>query len=316
MNALISVIVPVYNVAPYLRKCINSVLSQTYSNLELILIDDGSNDGSSDICDEYPIIDNRVTVIHKKNGGLSSARNKGLENAKGQYIAFLDSDDWIHEKMYEVLLAEIVKANADISTCGTLCVWNDNPKEVIRASTNAIVRDRKQALQDLINNDKCIRFEVWNKLYKKEVINSIRFKEGQVYEDIYFERMVFRNVNTVTTVEVPYHYYRVARPGNTSSSFSSSRLSMFSELSDFIAELKDEGWDDIAYSYELDAMETSINMYIAAKTHGASSDILLRIYDYFKDYKKETQINNVKYTLFGLSPSLYLNLRKVRNLIK
>ena len=112
---LISIIVPVYNVEKYIRRCINSILNQTYQYLEIILVDDGSTDNSGLICDKYAHMDNRITVIHKKNGGLSSARNTGIDIAKGAYIGFIDSDDWIAPETYEVLYRNLVHYDADVS---------------------------------------------------------------------------------------------------------------------------------------------------------------------------------------------------------
>lgn len=113
----ISVIVPVYNVEKYLDKCVQSILNQTYENIELVLIDDGSTDGSSKICDKYGKIDSRVKVIHKENGGLSSARNRGIDEAVGKFITFIDSDDYIHHQMLEILYEGIIKNKSDISIC-------------------------------------------------------------------------------------------------------------------------------------------------------------------------------------------------------
>ena len=119
MNNLISVIIPVYNVENYLDECIQSVLQQTYKNLEIILVDDGSTDNSGVICDEYKDKDTRITVLHQKNGGISKARNVGIEYAHGEYIGFVDSDDFIHPQMYELLYAAIHKEQTDVAPCKT-----------------------------------------------------------------------------------------------------------------------------------------------------------------------------------------------------
>ena len=117
MNDLISIIVPVYKAEKYLRRCVDSILAQTYQNIEVLLIDDGSPDNSGEICDEYAEKDSRVRVFHKPNGGVSSARNLGLKEAKGDYIGFVDADDYIDKTMYEVLLCNLIKENSDISIC-------------------------------------------------------------------------------------------------------------------------------------------------------------------------------------------------------
>lgn len=121
----ISVIVPVYNVAPYLKKCVDSIINQTFTDIEIILVDDGSTDESGTICDQYAQKDSRVKVIHKPNGGLSDARNSGLEVCSGEYIGFVDSDDWISPDMYETLIHFAVKEDLDVAMCGVLDIWPD-----------------------------------------------------------------------------------------------------------------------------------------------------------------------------------------------
>ena len=163
---LISVIVPVYNVEKYLEKCIDSIINQTYQNLEIILVDDGSTDGSGKICDEYSRKDNRIKVIHKENGGLSDARNIGIKNANGGLIGFIDSDDYITENMFEVLQKDLRKYNADISSCD---IQNVNEAgeclKIIRVSTEgqtSKVFEREEALKLLLEDT--IKSYAWNKL--------------------------------------------------------------------------------------------------------------------------------------------------------
>lgn len=129
MNDLISIIVPVYNVEKYLNKCIDSIINQTYKNIEIILVDDGSTDNSGKICDEYLLRDSRIKVIHKNNGGLSSARNEGINISSGEYIGFVDSDDWVEPNMYEEMYKKILYSNADIVDCG---YWKEYENKSIK----------------------------------------------------------------------------------------------------------------------------------------------------------------------------------------
>ena len=186
---LISVIVPVYNVKPYLAEAIESVLYQTYTNLEVILVDDGSTDGSGEICDLYGAKDSRIRVIHQENRGLSSARNAGLDICSGDMIAFLDSDDAYCEgalfKMHEAMQ----QSGADIVECGfTVCKTTRrmNVKRVQNKRKTNIVQtglyNRRLALQMQV--DGYIKVYIWNKLYKREVWKELRFREGQNYEDV------------------------------------------------------------------------------------------------------------------------------------
>lgn len=182
----ISIIVPVYNVEKYLEKCINSILTQTYQNLEIILVDDGSMDNSGEICDEYAKKDERIKVIHKENGGLSDARNAGIEIATGKYIGFVDSDDYIGKDMYEYLIRLIQKENADISICGHKIVFQKEENNEIKGEIldeEIEIWDTKKAIVELLKQEK-IHDYAWNKLYKKELFEKIRYPKGRKMEDL------------------------------------------------------------------------------------------------------------------------------------
>lgn len=180
LNELISVVVPIYNVEQYLRKCIDSILNQTYKNIEIILIDDGSLDSCPKICDEYIDKDSRIRVFHKKNGGLSDARNYGIERAKGKYITFIDSDDYIETDYIEYLIELINKFNVKISACGhNICF----ARKIIKKSSHATKKiSKEEALEDILY-DKEIDICSWGKLYDIELFNGIRFPKGKIFED-------------------------------------------------------------------------------------------------------------------------------------
>ena len=146
MDDLISIIIPAYNVEKYISKCLESIIKQTYSNIEIILVDDGSTDKTSEICDEYEKKDDRIKVIHTENRGVSEARNKGLENVKGNWITFVDSDDWIEEDFCEVLLKKIKDYDADIALCGYKRV-TENSCEIIKTSGNDEVINRQKYIE-------------------------------------------------------------------------------------------------------------------------------------------------------------------------
>ena len=181
---LISVIVPVYNVENYLSKCVNSILNQTYKNFELILVDDGSPDACPKICDDFEKQDDRVVVVHKVNGGLSSARNAGLDICKGEYIAFVDSDDYIEKDYLDKLYKAIKENNADLSICGFKYV-DDNGNQLsnnYKALASKVYSNYNK--YDVIFADNCIPSVVaWNKLYSKHIFNNIRYPEGKIHED-------------------------------------------------------------------------------------------------------------------------------------
>lgn len=204
-NDLISIIIPVYKVEKYLEKCIESVLKQTYTNLQIILVDDGSPDNCGKICDEYAKKDSRIEVIHKANGGLSDARNVGISKAKGRYIGFVDSDDYIKEDMYEILLNLIKKYDADVSICNLYDVIDGN--ECIRNKENGIKEYSRLDILKEVLLDKNIQSYAWNKLYKKELFDEIKYPIGKKYEDIGTTFYLFEKCNKIVVTSEPEYYY-------------------------------------------------------------------------------------------------------------
>lgn len=180
-EAKISVIVPVYKVEPYLRKCLDSIVGQTYRNLEIILVDDGSPDNCGAICDEYAAGDERIKVIHKENGGVASARNAGLAVASGDYIGWVDSDDWIETDMLEYLLAGAQRHGADIAVCGRVEVYPN--RRVPQGWENEEIWDAEQALGLLLEDD-LLRNYLCDKLWRRELFQDIYFPEGRNFEDV------------------------------------------------------------------------------------------------------------------------------------
>ena len=207
----ISIIVPVYNVEKYLSKCIDSILNQTFNNFELILVDDGSTDSSIQICDEYRMKDKRIKVIHKQNGGLSSARNAGLDIALGKYIGFVDSDDFIHKNMYQLLYSNLTKYNGDISICRFGRIFDGEKSTNIEDSCNVKVTEMTgyNALENLYN-DKFLDFIVaWNKLYKREIFKDIRYPVGKIHEDEFIiHRILYESKKVIYIDKILYYYYQ------------------------------------------------------------------------------------------------------------
>ena len=214
MKELISIIVPVYNVEQYLDDCLISIINQTYKNLEIILIDDGSTDKSGKICDEYAKKDSRIIVIHKENGGVSSARNAGLRIAKGAYIGFVDPDDWIAEDMYEVLYSNAKKYDADVSVCKYKIVKNrrkDNLNAINLIKHNKTIGlDAIKSMCYMLSSNKFYDCGPCNKLYKKEVVpyfnQNISVAEDLLFNfEIYFRK---ENVSCWDDSEKYFYYYR------------------------------------------------------------------------------------------------------------
>lgn len=207
---MISIIVPVYNVELYLKRCVESIINQSYTNLEIILVDDGSTDNSSIICDELKNIDERIRVIHKKNGGLSDARNAGIEIAKGEYIGFVDSDDWIEHDMFESLLLELEKSGAGVAVTGINRIY-DNGYNV-----NQFIRDKieiyegKEIIRHYLQQDS-FSTAAWDKLYRKELFKERRFPVGKLFEDAPVIYDILCNISKVVVIGKPhYHYFQRA----------------------------------------------------------------------------------------------------------
>ncbi len=203
-TAKISVIVPVYKVEPYLRKCLDSIVGQSYENREILLVDDGSPDSCGAICDEYAQKDPRVQVIHKENGGLSSARNAGLDAAGGHWIAFIDSDDWVEPDFLEYLLLGAKGYGADLAVCA---YWWEYPDRSEKLGYDRPTRlTARQALEALLR-DKQLTNHAWNKLYRRELFEGVRFPEGRVYEDVAtVYRLVERAMTVAVLPEAKLHY--------------------------------------------------------------------------------------------------------------
>lgn len=201
----ISVIVPVYNVEAYLEKCVESILRQTYTNLEILLINDGSTDNSGDLCDQLALRDQRIRVIHKENGGLSDARNTGIEEASSDLIGFVDSDDYIDEDMYETLYRQMLESKAELSMCGHYDVYHQIPeKQVVAIQTWALIPE--EAIR-MVMEAKILSVTAVNKLYKKELFDQLRFEMGKIAEDAFIMiRLIHQCSKVVATNEKKYYY--------------------------------------------------------------------------------------------------------------
>lgn len=200
-EGLISVVVPIYNTESYLKKCVDSIINQTYTNIEIILVDDGSIDNSGKICDEYEKKDNRIRVLHKKNEGVSSARNKGIEEASGEYIGFVDSDDYIESTMYEKLLNSIINNKTDIAICN----YSSNNEFDLKKNILS-----QQEMFDLILDKDKFRGYTCNKIYKVELLKEIKFNTDiSLCEDLLFNCEYFIKCKNMSVVnEKLYNYIK------------------------------------------------------------------------------------------------------------
>jgi len=208
-SVLVSIIVPVYNIEDYIEECLNSIIDQSYENIEIILVDDGSVDKSSDICDRYSSKDKRIKVIHKKNGGLSDARNRGIKESSGEYLSFVDGDDYLDKDFIKMLLELLLKNNADISVCEYFKYDGINIKKKTK-NTGSNTFNNIEAIKDIFAPSSICEVMTWNKLYKKKLFidNDISFPEGKIHEDNFTTYKLFYYSQKITYSNKPLYYYR------------------------------------------------------------------------------------------------------------
>lgn len=209
---LISVIVPVYKVEKYLDRCVQSIVDQTYRNLEIILVDDGSPDNSPALCDAWVEKDSRIKVIHKENGGLSDARNAGMAIATGELMGFIDSDDYIAPEMYQLLFERMKADNSDISACGVEMVFEDGTPSQNLTHAGEFVLDTVQAMKTIVQ-EKYLKQPVWYKLYKSALVHDTLFPVGKYHEDVFWSYQAVARARKVSVIDRPCYYY-IQRSGS------------------------------------------------------------------------------------------------------
>lgn len=259
-NPLISIIVPVYDVEKYLKKCIQSIVDQTYKNLEIILVDDGSSDNSGKICDEFAQKDSRIKVIHKINGGQADARNKALDIMNGEWVSFVDSDDFIHSSHVENLYLQAVRNNSDICVCGFKIV-DENYK---------IIKSIKINFSDSLNGNLAFKYSLnskidpslCNKIFKSSLFKSVRFVKGIYYEDRELIHRIFYKADRVSFLDSESYFY-LERVGSTMNHINKKkiddRLIMIALIEDFLKK------ESILEKYQKDfAICYLLNVYLSA----------------------------------------------------
>jgi len=256
-SPLISIIVPIYNVEQYLENCIKSILNQTYKNIEAILVDDGSPDGSGAICDKYAALDPRIKVIHKKNGGVSSARNAGLKAACGEYIGWVDPDDWIELDMFEYLFSNLKSYDADVAVCSRRICYPSRTEDCVWKNT--LVLNTEEALRQLLM-DKQMRNYLWDKLWKAELFDGIVFPEGRTFEDVSVMHLLLERASQIVCLpEVKYNYLQ--RGDSIVGEHSlSGRVNHYIATRKRYDELR-ERWPQFEQLLEARCMETIVNTW-------------------------------------------------------
>ena len=323
-NDLISIVVPIYNVEKYLKRCIDSIINQTYKNIEIILVDDGSTDKGPSICDSYKKKDKRIKVIHKKNGGISDARNEGIKITTGSYLMFIDSDDYIDSNMIEELYKNIIKTKADIVICDF--VRFDEEKETFnKYSKKKFIVEEKDKYNYLFNEYRIPTVVQWNKLFKKEVFKDIEYKKGKINEDEFIVCSELNNAKRISYYLEPfYHYYQ--RNNSIMGSYNINRFETIFEAYDSqINFFKNKSMDNEIINTKLVMFEAityflymanksnmtkkSLKKYIK-KTKSIAKEVLIK---YRSNFSLKKQL---RFFVYILSPSIYNYIVYNKNRIK
>ena len=314
MGEKISVIVPVYNVEAYLERCVESILKQTYTNLEILLVNDGSTDKSGELCDKLALRDHRIRVIHKENGGLSDARNRGIDEASSNLIGFIDSDDYIDEDMYETLYRQMVASKADLSMCGHYDVYHQIPeKQVVEIKTWELMPE--EAIK-MVMEAKILSVTAVNKLYKKALFEQLRFRIGKIAEDAFIMVDLIHQCSKVVATNEKKYYYVHRENSITTQKFSLKFLNVI-EAYEQNAKIISENYPDLydvtimrlnwAYFYVLDRLLVDNDF----------KDKVLedRLISYLKKNKKSilmdgrfTRARKMSFLALCLSRKLYLKI--------
>lgn len=247
MEEKISVVVPIYNVELFLERCLDSLIRQSYRNLELILINDGSTDKSGEICEIYKKRDNRIKVVHKNNGGLSEARNVGIDHATGDYIAFIDSDDWIHEEYFSILYNILQKTRSNIAVCDFLKVYESNnlDYEIKDLDCSVQIFSRNEALNALAGDLYVQMVIACGKLYERSLFEEIRFPLGKLHEDEFVTYKLFANSEKIVYTSLKIYYYWQRSDSIMGQKFTlKSRTDAFDAFYEKIVFYNDEGLED------------------------------------------------------------------------
>lgn len=299
-NELVSIIIPIYNIEiEYLKECLDSVINQTYKNIEIILVDDGSSNEIYNKLDEIKEIDSRIRVFHKENGGVSSARNFGFHNSKGSYISFIDADDILYKDMIELLMKNIKSANAEISICGYL-IRHLNKKVTYCNNTKKIrILNREDAISEFLE-DNTFGVSVWNKLFRRSLIEDIKFDENyRVNEDRLYLIKAITNSNTIIYEDVCKYEY-IKRKESTTNIVDSRKLDVIkvnNEIENILSQYKQ--FENILKINQVIYLIRIYNSYMLDNRYKENKSTL-------KNIKKEIMNKNVKLKDLNKNKKIYL----------
>ncbi len=288
----VSVLVPIYNVEDYLPRCIDSILNQSYRDLEILLVDDGSKDKCGEICEEYKLKDDRIKVVHKPNGGLSDARNVGIEVATGEYYVFIDSDDYVHPQMIEKLLEACVKTGSDIAICGFRSVTEDEINDMEPIDDVPIT--------EMVSDDEKINFYyetdyarfivVWNKIYPAKFFEGIKFPKGKVHEDEFTTYKLLDKADKIAFVDAPLYFYVNRKTSITREQFNARRFLVLDALEERVnhyIDLNKYNW------FERNLFLYRMYLIMFKREIDKQEDMDPRILDRYFDFYKKVVLKNI-----------------------
>lgn len=300
---LITIIIPVYNIFHYIERCIKSVVVQSYTNLEIIIVDDGSTDGSGQICDRYARLDNRVTVLHKANGGLSDARNYGIDRCQGTYIMFLDGDDWVEPTIVEELYTVHKNADVDFVQCQFMYAYENGEKKYLDVNQQKIsFYSKNEAIKSFVESGpQGVSVAAWAKLYRRDVFKRIRYPKGKMHEDVFTMcDIVFSAISKVAVINKPlYNYFQ--REGSISNSVNYERLKDQLACQVYVKECVDK----YTPQFKSEANKILYDIIIDIVNHISPSDLNIQ-----SEFLKEIQISSKRIPIHDLKKFGYtLRLR-------
>lgn len=315
----VSVVVPIYNVESYLIRCIDSILGQTYQNLEVILIDDGATDRSGEIVDQYAAKDQRIVPIHKKNGGLSDARNAGIETASGEYICFVDADDLLHPDYVELMLEQCVSYGCDIVQCrferSSVGTFTSE-----RGNGDVIIYDSVGILNAIYSSLSVETIVVWNKLYKRELFDQVRFPQGRIHEDEATSYKVLYKAKKIARIDKVLYLYYQNRASITQQTYSLKRLDILTALEERMSFFKEH---NLIQLYEKDSYKylckLLIQYYLVSKMDTVNMVVLKNLKKKYWLKLKESKTfewsvkRKCALIFWGMFPRLYVPLIRKDN---
>lgn len=296
---LVTIVIPVYNVEKYIERCLNSIIRQTYNNIEIIIVNDGTEDKSIEICKKIQLKDNRIKIINQKNAGLSAARNTGIRNASGKYICFIDSDDFVNKEYVRLLLESLIKNDADISVCDFLYI-NEEGHTWSRKIKKAKLYSNTEAIRDLLVGIQNTEVMTWNKLYKLNLFkdNNIYFPEGKLHEDNFTTYKLYYYSRSISMIQNKLYYYLQRNSSIMGRRFNTRRMDILQALEETKDFFKEK---NINFDIELECYEAIIKINILNNM----------ITDNFCGEEKNKLINDIKN-----NKKIYIKNKYINNKVK